>query len=356
MIITSVHITPLNLPLNEPFSIATGAQPEVRNVLLEIRLQNGISGLGEAAPFPAVSGETQEGCMAALEQVVSHLLYNDARQWQRLAQEIAEIIPHQHAAQCALHMALLDAYTKACNTSVGSFMGGASNILYTDMTITSGDVDHAGASALSIVQRGISTIKIKTAGKDIDLDFARIERVHQVVPHALLSLDGNCGYTLQGANELVRRLKKASIPALFFEQPFPREEWDAMAEFSRTSGVKIAADESARTSEDVLRIIKERSAQVINIKLMKSGFPEAIRMMEIARGAGLELMIGGMVETILSMSFSAHVASGFGGFNYADLDTPLFIPEHPFRGGFKLEGEKITIDLNAPGHSVSLKK
>jgi L-Ala-D/L-Glu epimerase len=355
MVITSIHISPLNLPLNEPFSIATGAQSEVRNVLLEIRLQNGISGLGEAAPFPAVSGETQEGCIAALEQVVSHLVYSDIRQWKKIAEEITELIPGEHAAQCAIHMALLDAFTKACGISVASFMGGSSDTLLTDMTITAGDVDHAGASALSIVQRGISTIKIKTAGKDVSLDFARIARVHEKAPDVKITVDGNCGYTLDGANQLSKELMKAGIPILFFEQPFPREQWENMAEFSRTSGMKIAADESARTSEDILRIVKDRSAQVINIKLMKSGFVEAVRMMEIARGAGLELMIGGMVETILSMSFSAHVAAGFGGFSYADLDTPLFIPEHPFKGGFTLQGDKITVDFSESGHGVSLR-
>ena len=61
-----------------------------------------------------------------------------------------------------------------------------------------------------------------------------------------------------------------------------------------------------------------------------------------------------MVETILSMSFSAHFAAGIGGFHYADLDTPLFIKSHSFAGGFQYDGEIVKIDLSKAGHGVEL--
>ena len=143
MIITSISVTPLNLPLNEPFSIATGHQPEVKNVVLQIQLSNGISGLGEAAPFPAVSGETQESAIAALEQIRSILLERDVRQWRLIAEEVAAMIPAQHAAQCAVHMALIDALSKSGGLSVAAFLGGATQVLRTDMPTLAGKVAHA---------------------------------------------------------------------------------------------------------------------------------------------------------------------------------------------------------------------
>ena len=55
-VIEAVTATALNLPLTEPFAIASGAQHQVENVLVTVRLADGTTGLGEAAPFPAVSG------------------------------------------------------------------------------------------------------------------------------------------------------------------------------------------------------------------------------------------------------------------------------------------------------------
>jgi L-alanine-DL-glutamate epimerase-like enolase superfamily enzyme len=45
----------------------------------------------------------------------------------------------------------------------------------------------------------------------------------------------------------------------------------------------------------------------------------------LARSAGMQLMIGGMMESSLSMTASAHLAAGLGCFRYVDLDTPFFI-------------------------------
>jgi L-Ala-D/L-Glu epimerase len=352
--IVSVDVLPLNLQLHEPFSIATGNQDEVKNVLIKITLGNGMTGLGEAAPFPAVNGETQESAINAIHKLKSEVLNADIRTWKNISERISMKLQKDHSALCGIQMALVDALGKYYNISAGVLFGGSSDTLKTDMTIIASDVEHAGNAAKEIVKRKINTIKIKTAGKNIALDFERIKKIREVAPRASFILDGNCGYALKGALELVKKLHHENIPILFFEQPLPREQWKEMAIFTQESGVKVAADESARNAADVSRIAEEKSAHIINIKLMKSGLFEAMRMVEIAKAARLELMIGGMVETILSMSFSAHFAAGIGGFNYADLDTPLFIKSHPFKGGFELKGDIVKIDLGKAGHGVAL--
>jgi hypothetical protein len=63
-------------------------------------------------------------------------------------------------------------------------------------------------------------------------------------------------------------------------------------------------------------------------------------------------MIGGNVESILAMTVSACFAAGLGGFSYADLDTPLFLAENPFEGGFTLEESRISVAHINAGHGV----
>jgi L-alanine-DL-glutamate epimerase-like enolase superfamily enzyme len=116
--------------------------------------------------------------------------------------------------------------------------------------------------------------------------------------------------------------------------------------------VPVCADESARSSADVLRLVREGGAHAINLKLMKSGVVESLSMWTLARACGLELMMGGMVESTLAMSSAAHFAAGLGGFSWADLDTHLFIREHPFRGGLRMQDGRVDVGQVVSGHGV----
>lgn len=353
-IITGLEATPLDLPLLEPFAIASGTQASAANVLVTLRLADGTVGLGEAAPFPAVSGETQASTLAALKSLAGLVVGADARGWRPLSTNLtAAADAHAAAARCGLEMALLDALTRHYGIPLHVFFGGTSRTLETDMTITAGDEAHAARSARAILERGIKTIKVKTAGVDVASDVARVQAIHVAAPTAPLIVDGNCGYTADRALQFVRTLRAVGIELALFEQPLVREDWAGMARLVRESDVLIAADESARSAADVLRLAREGAAHVINIKLMKAGVAEALRMIGIAQAAGLGLMIGGMVESILAMTFSAHLAAGNGGFSFVDLDTPLFIAEHPFSGGFAQQGGTLTLD-DSPGHGVKL--
>ncbi len=80
-----------------------------------------------------------------------------------------------------------------------------------------------------------------------------------------------------------------------------------------------------RRLADALRIIKEKAAGAINVKLMKTGLVHALEISRLAHAAGVKLMIGGMMESNLAMTASAHLAAGLGYFDFIDLDTPFFI-------------------------------
>src|SRR5260221_13889047 len=73
-----VEFEPLDIPLHEPFAIATGSVTSARNALVRITLADGSSGLGEAAPFPPSGGETQETALAALAGMLPLAARSDA--------------------------------------------------------------------------------------------------------------------------------------------------------------------------------------------------------------------------------------------------------------------------------------
>jgi L-Ala-D/L-Glu epimerase len=116
--------------------------------------------------------------------------------------------------------------------------------------------------------------------------------------------------------------------------------------------VPVAADESLRSQADLGHIIKQGGVSAVNIKTAKLGLVQAHEIVLRARQAGLSLMVGGMVETELSMSASACLAAGVGGFKHVDLDTPLFMKERPLEGGYRQQGPLLDLSVIARGHGV----
>jgi L-alanine-DL-glutamate epimerase-like enolase superfamily enzyme len=141
-------------------------------------------------------------------------------------------------------------------------------------------------------------------------------------------------------------------PALL-EQWLAKDDLAGMCALREESGWLVAADESVCSADDVHRIVQAKAAQVVNIKLMKAGIATALDIVAAARAAGLGLMIGGNVESILAMTVSACFAAGQGGFQFADLDTPLFLATNPFEGGYALDGGNISVAHITAGHGVN---
>jgi L-alanine-DL-glutamate epimerase-like enolase superfamily enzyme len=342
----------LDVPLRKPFGIARGAQEAVRNVLVTIELADGTRGYGEGAPFPAFNGETQEGTLAAIEAARPAVEAEDARRWRKIARGLKEAIGASGAGRCAIETALLDALARRAGISLHTFFGGAEDSLVTDVTIPTGTRAEAAEDAAAWQAAGFSRLKVKIGGGGVEEDLERVLAIHDAAPRASLILDGNGGLTAEAALRISHWLEARGIRPVLFEQPVARDDWRGLAEVARSCGFPVAADESAASTADVLRIAESRAAQVVNVKPMKAGLVEALEIALVARAAGLRLMIGGMVEAKLAMSASACLAAGLGGFDFVDLDTPLFLAENPFDGGYAQEGERLDLGAIGVGHGV----
>lgn len=349
--IARVKIEPWNVELTEPFGIAGGAQAMAKNALCELTLASGHVGLGEAAPFPVVSGETQEQALAALDAVASELCGYEGSDVTGLSDAARERLQATPSALAAVEMALLDAHTRARGVSLFEHFGGRQPKLVTDITITTGGPDAAEQAARRAAAQGFGSLKVKVGGAAFDHDLARLRAIVRAAPEARLLLDANASLSAEHAVALVTELGPAQRRVALFEQPCQRGDF-AGARYVRSAGIRVAADEDARSLDDLRGLHAERAADVINFKLTKSGVSAALAMIAEARRLGFGLMLGGMVETRLAMTVSACIAGGQGGFEELDLDTPLFMKDDGFTGGFAQRGPELDLLGIQLGHGV----
>ncbi|WP_437639711.1 dipeptide epimerase [Sorangium sp. So ce854] len=358
-LIRRVSVEALDIPLHEPFGIAGGAQERAANLLVTVELADGTLGFGEAAPLPAFNGETQEAARAASLSLRGAVVGKDARAWRAVAGALRAAALTMRggagAARCAIETAILDALARRAGMPLWAFFGGAATALTTDITITTGSPERAEEAARRASAMGFRVLKVKVGGRLAASDPARLEAICAAAPRASLILDGNGGLTAGEALALVAHARRIGADVALLEQPVPRDDWEGMREVTRRAGVDVAADESVACAEDVLRVAAERAATVVNIKLMKGGIAEALDIAAVARASGLGLMIGGMVESVLAMTTSACFAAGLGGFSFVDLDTPMFLAENPFDGGFAQAGPALSLDGIDAGHGVAPK-
>jgi hypothetical protein len=73
-----------------------------------------------------------------------------------------------------------------------------------------------------------------------------------------------------------------------------------------------------------------------------------------ARGLGLRLMAGAMVETRVGLLAMAHVVAALGGVDWVDLDTAFLLADDPFQGGWMFDGPRIRL-IGDPGLGVSMR-
>ena len=251
--------------------------------------------------------------------------------------------------ECAIVDALARTYGMSLYMLFRWYRGGASkgHTTLTDITIPICDEDEARVLAEEYKRRGFVTIKAKV-GLDFDADMRRLAAIRAGFPTCALVIDANEGFDAEQALALLEAMRDAGIGGdVVLEQPVVRDDFAGLARVSaaaREYGIKVAADESCRSADDARKLTgleagpaattAERCCDIVNIKLAKVGVVEALEIVDVCTRAGVELMIGGMVETRLGMGFSASMVRQLSLSLY--LRVFLFVCAHTGRGGTRM--------------------
>ncbi len=343
MEIRDVSWDTIEIPLKKPFKIALGTTTVYRGVIVKICTSE-FCGLGEASPSPRITGDTVGSIIAALEIMKKILLGKDALDVGARINEIEKAIRGNTAAKAAIDIALHDLLGKRAGLPLYKILGGERKRIDTSLTVSIGNVEETVKHARELLDTGAKVLKVKI-GLDPEEDVERIKALRDITD-TRIRVDANQGYNLKRALKVLRRIERYEIE--FAEQPIPAERIDELEILRRGTEIPIFADESVHRSYDVIRLIGKVDG--INIKLMKSGgIREAMKMISIAKAAGMKVMVGCMIETKVGISAGTHFVLGMGA-DYADLDGYWDLSENPYEGVVYEDGYNILPD--SPGLGV----
>lgn len=340
--------------MRRPFVTALGSKQASRNLLVVLRLSDGTAGYGEASASLAWPDQNRPAMEKALAPLMRGMLRRPLSGYRRLAEETFEAIPRFPTAAAAMECALLDAYTRSRGISLWKWFGGKRRSVATSLAISAWPSAVAATAARHAAKQGFRHLKVKLTGSDLDADLKRLLAVHRAAPKAALWLDGNQGFTLKEALLFCRAVRDRRLPAALFEQPLPRAQWASFREIERAGGIPVVADESARSVDQALQLIRRKAVSAVNVKLAKCGLAGAQEIIRAAKKSGVRLMIGCMAESAIGLAPSVALACGSGAFEYVDLDSHLLSVPPRCRPGFSTRGPKLSVYPARPGSGTGL--
>jgi L-Ala-D/L-Glu epimerase len=327
----------VRLQLAETFVIARESADYADVVQVSVA-HDGTTGYGEAAPVERYA----ESADSALRFVQEHaeLLGDDPFALEEIGARLASI-PGEQAAKAALDSALHDLQGKLLGVPAFRLLGLPRAGPPTSWTIWLGDPDDMARRAEKAAS-SFRRLKLKLGGAD-GLDLERVRAVRGATDLPLM-VDVNEWWTLEEALEALPQL--AQLGVQYCEQPLQAGD-EGGRTLKERSPVPIYVDEDCHTLSDVAAC--GQIAHGINIKLAKSGgIREGLRMAHAARGLGLGVMLGCMLESGLGIAAGCCVAPLC---DYVDLDGNLLLREDPWPGVEFVEG--VQLPALEPGLGVS---
>lgn len=327
---------PYTLELKHVFTLASSSRSTTPVMLTEIKYGD-LVGYGEAS-MPPYLGESHETATSFLSKV-DLSGFNDPFKLEEILDYVDTVAPGNPAAKASVDIAMHDLVGKLLGQPWYKIWGyDASKTPNTSFTI--------GIDTPEVVKQKVNEaaeykiLKVKL-GRDTDKQM--IETIRSVTDKPIC-VDINQGWKeKQFALDMIYWLKERGV--VFIEQPMDKKDIESNAWLTANSPLPIIGDEAVQGVSDVVKAKGVYSG--INIKLMKcGGMRNANKMINLAEGLGLKVMVGCMTETSCAISAAAHLTPKA---LWADLDGGLLISNDVYKGTTIVDGKIKIADLPGIG-------
>lgn len=319
MRISSMTCTPVAVPYRCDEVWAFGRRRGQVSVLVEIRTDDGLIGIGEAAAYP--SAEIVLGVFASIEALV---VGADPFAIERLIRSIDLIGTWHHVgssspAIAAVEMACWDIVGKACGQPLVNLFGGRFRddvdfCYYVART----DPAEVAAQGRSAAEAGFSTCYLKVGSDRLGTDIERVAALREGAGEGMaIRVDANEAWSPGAAVRAINELRPYGLELV--EQPVSGRNLSEMAYLRGQVDTPILANEASWTRYDQLEVVRRCAADVLSVdSQMDGGLLNMKRSAGLCEAAGLPVVKHSLGELGVALAATVHVLASTPNFRYAN--------------------------------------
>ena len=350
--ISSILACLVDLPLVKDFITSKKCYRTLRYCVVRAKTNEGYHGYGEAREASQITGESGPSILDIINHGFGPALKDlNPFDIEEAHLAMSAVCTGNTAAKSAVDMALYDLMGKIAGVPTCSLLGGKKDSkIQTSKAVGLGHIEDTVKEATELVSTGFTILKLKT-GVDPQAEIKMIRDVRQAVgPDIRLKLDANQGWTLREAVKVLSAVEDCDIEVV--EQPLPAWDLKGSAELRKMITPPVMLDEGVHSSRDILRIVETGAADMVNIKLLKTGglFP-AVALANVAEAAGLICQVGSL-DTTVGTAAAVHLALAKRNIRYAEVVGPTRLREDIARG-LSIAGEWISVP-DKPGLGIDI--
>lgn len=295
-----VTLIEIALAFRRPFTMAQ-ATVDTRRVILVGIERGGVTGWGEAAPFPGYTGD------------------DVASAWAELA-SVAEALTGGHpparptlTAAAALGQAWRDLEARESGDPLHLLLGGSSEPIPASVAIgIPPDLDTLGEILAEVVGSGYRRVKLKIRP---GWDVVPMRFVREVFPTLDVGLDANCSYD-DPADPVFSEMERCD-PS-YLEQPLARDDLHGHAELRDRFAFPVCLDESIGSLEDAVTALDAEAADIICVKPGRLGTTACVDVHDLATERGVAVKATGLLESGIGRGHTVAVGA-LPGCTFHDL-------------------------------------
>ena len=357
-LIKKFDIFPTAVPYRTDFRIGRGLvggrSQAGRHVFLRLESAGGHVGWGATNTVPSWSYETLESVVATLQHHLCPLALNRSPfelnaikklMDQTITNAVSNGAPF---AKSALEIALLDLAGQISGAPVHRLLGGRIHDTV-ELCYALGIDEPETQAAEARKFPACKCFKLKVEGK-ADADLRRVRLVTEARPDAQLILDPNQSYQPIELRRFLEGLRDFRMVRCI-EQPIRSEDTLGLRRIREKSPVPIAIDEGAFSSFDVARAARLDAADLLVLKVPKSGgVTNSLKSAIVAEANGIGLLGSGLTDAGVSFMAAIHLYSTLDLLLPSELNGPEFLADMMV-DGIEMRGVTVTVP-DAPGLGI----
>ncbi|MBD3764777.1 MAG: hypothetical protein IE927_08605 [Rhodobacterales bacterium] len=299
--LVSVTLRRLALPLVRPYRLSYRVFEVCEPFLVEVRDDQGRTGLADAHISPGSSAETRDGGWAFLDRHIRAALGQDPP-------AVKDAVLAEFAASKVAATALVTAIEDMERDPLLDLPQAVRLPLLTPVNQT--EEAAIRAEIEDWLAQGFRTFKVKV-GKDVQADLRRVGWIQSAVAgRATLRLDANRAFDRDQGVRFAAGLDPAGIELL--EQPCDADDRDANAAVAAACPVPLMLDEPICTLDDIARAATIPNVGYCKLKLKRfGGLSRLAQGLQAVQDAGMQAVLGDGLGSELHNWMEACLASRF---------------------------------------------